>query len=209
MQLSIAWIIFAYLCGSVSSAIIICKLMGLPDPRSTGSKNPGTTNVLRIGGKIPAALTLLFDAFKGFAPVMLAHLFGIEHQWLAWVAVAAIIGHLFPVFFKFQGGKGVATMLGVLLGLSWLLALAAIVTWLLIAALFRYSSLAALVATILTPAYAYWFTDKTYLLPLSIIAIIIILRHYQNIQRLCAGTESRIGQKKENSSSDDHKGSTK
>ncbi len=195
MQSTIIMIIIAYLFGSVCSAIIICKIMRLPDPRSTGSHNPGTTNVLRIGGKLPAGLTLLFDVLKGLLPVLIAKYIGVLHQALAWVALAAVLGHLLPVFFKFKGGKGVATMLGVLLGLSWQLALMVIGTWLIVAAIFRFSSLAAIVATLLTPAYAFWFADKSFVIPLTLLAVIIVLRHYENIKRLLAGTEGRIGKK--------------
>lgn len=195
MQLGILFIVLGYLLGSISSAIIICRLMGLADPRSTGSNNPGTTNVLRIGGKFPAILTLLFDALKGFIPVLVAVLIGVKHQWLAWIALAAILGHMFPVFFKFKGGKGVATMLGALLGLAWPLGVLVIATWLVVALIFRYSSLAALVATVLAPVYAFYLFDKAYTIPLAIMALIVVIRHHENIRRLVTGQESRIGKK--------------
>ena len=186
------FIILAYFVGSVSSAIIVCKIMGLTDPRTSGSKNPGTTNVLRIGGKKAAVLTLLGDALKGFIPVIAAKLLGVSGIYLGFVAFAAFIGHLFPIWFRFQGGKGVATSLGVGLALSWLLGVMMLVTWLLMVVIFRYSSLAALVAAALTPIYSYYFIHPAYLSPICLMSIILILRHRSNIKRLVKGEESKI-----------------
>jgi len=191
----ITFIIFlaiGYVVGSLSSAIIVCKLLGLPDPRTTGSQNPGTTNVLRLGGKVPAAITLVGDIFKGILPVMLAKAFGIHGVMLGLIGVAALIGHIYPVFFGFKGGKGVATALGACIGLSLGLGVAMLVTWLIVAVVFRYSSLAALIAAVLAPIYAAIFTQWGYFLPVLIITAILIWRHLDNIKRLRAGTETKI-----------------
>ena len=191
----IAVIIFgviAYLIGSLSSAIIVCKLLNLPDPRTQGSMNPGTTNVLRIGGKTPALITLAGDILKGFLPVLVCHLVGISGFFLGLIAVAAFLGHLYPVFFKFQGGKGVATAAGVILALSPIVGIAAIISWLLVAVIFHYSSLAALVSAIATPIFMLFLGDKAYLLPTLIITAMLIWNHRDNIQRLCSGSESKI-----------------
>lgn len=187
---SISLIIFAYLLGSVSAAIITCKVMGLPDPRTTGSNNPGATNVMRIGGKKAAVITLLGDMLKGLLPVLIARLFTAEELTLAVVAVAAFLGHLYPVFFGFKGGKGVATSLGAIAGVSWPVALAMIVTWLIVAYGFKISSMAALVASALSPFYFWWFSGSmTYMITGTFIAILLIWRHRSNIQRLLEGTE--------------------
>lgn len=166
--------------------------MGLPDPRKEGSGNPGTTNVLRIGGKIAALLTLFGDALKGAIPVIIAHLFHVEGLLLGFVAVAAVLGHLYPIFFKFKGGKGVATFFGTMFALSLPLGIAIVVTWLIIALLFRYASLSALIATILSPVYAVIFKEYYYLAPIIVIALLIIWKHHGNIKRLRFGTESKI-----------------
>lgn len=190
-------IIGAYLIGSLASAIIVCHIMGLPDPRGQGSGNPGATNVLRIGGKKAAAITLLGDLIKGLLPVVLAHLLGLPDWAIATTACAAFLGHLFPIFFGLQGGKGVATAFGAGLGLSLWAALLALLTWLIMAAVFRISSLAALTAAVLTPAYLWLLTEPAeYAVAMSVMAILLIIRHRANIQRLLAGTESRIGSKK-------------
>lgn len=192
MLLSVIFIIIAYLLGSLSSAIIYCRLAGLPDPRTQGSKNPGTTNVLRLGGKKAAAITLLGDMLKGFIPVLFASAFTLNHLTLGLVALAAFIGHLFPVFFKFQGGKGVATFFGVLLALNWLLGIIALATWLITAFLFRYSSLAALVAAGLTPLYCLFLGLTHYLPVITLIALILIGFHHENIKSLLQGKEDKI-----------------
>jgi glycerol-3-phosphate acyltransferase PlsY len=190
-------ILAAYCLGSISFAIVVSKLMRLPDPRSYGSKNPGATNVLRTGKKAAAVLTLAGDAGKGWLAV-----------WLAWqlggdvpaAGIAVFLGHLYPVFHRFKGGKGVATAAGVLFGFSLWLGLATLATWIVIALLSRYSSLASLVAALLAPLYA-WFLglDELFLVVLVTIGLLLIWRHRGNISRLIAGTESRLGQKKASS----------
>lgn len=195
--LDILLILGAYLLGSLSTAIILCRLMGLPDPRTQGSGNPGATNVLRFGGKRLAVLTLLGDLVKGLIPVLVARAFTADPTVLAAVAFAAFLGHLFPVFFGFKGGKGVATALGVLLGLSWPVAVAALLTWLAMAALFRYSSLSALTAATLAPVYMWWLNGQQPFIVMAIgLSAILLWRHRANIQRLLAGQESKIGKKK-------------
>jgi len=185
-----------YLAGSLASAIIVCRLMGLPDPRQGGSGNPGATNVLRLGGKKAAALTLVGDTLKGVAPVAIAHLLQLPPWSVALTALAAFLGHLYPVFFRFQGGKGVATALGATAALSWPVGIAFTITWLAVAAGLRYSSLASLLATAASPVFAIVLTaNRTNAVVLCIIAIFIFWRHRQNIARLRAGTEGRIGQK--------------
>lgn len=183
----------AYLIGSVSSAIIICRLMGLPDPREQGSGNPGATNVMRIGGKKAAGITLLGDMLKGLIPVYGANLFGVPIELLAATGLAAFIGHLYPVFFGFKGGKGVATTIGVLLGYSWFLGLAFVATWLLIYKISKISSLSALIAAVLAPAYAWFILGSPTLVEASALMTAVLLwRHKSNIQRLLAGEEAAI-----------------
>lgn len=187
----------AYLFGSISSAIIVCKLMGLPDPRSTGSRNPGATNVLRIGGKKAALITLLGDMLKGVIPVLAAIWWGFDSLGVSLVLLGAFLGHLFPIFFRFEGGKGVATALGGLLALYWPIGLSWIATWLVMAIVFRYSSLAAITASLLVPFYTWFFTHNlTYVVTISVMSLILILRHHSNIKKLWRGEESKIGKKK-------------
>lgn len=198
--------IAAYLIGSLSFAVIVSRTMGLSDPRTYGSKNPGATNVLRSGSKAAAIVTLLLDAFKGWLPVMLVRWFGESYGLgdgtIALVGLAAFLGHLFPVFFRFAGGKGVATALGVLLATSWILGLATGVTWLVIAYAFRYSSLASLVAAVFAPVYYVfgdglaWAMDKSIVLSTALMSLLLIWRHTENISRLVKGTESKLGSKK-------------
>ena len=195
MMQSLTLTIFAYLLGSISTAIIVCKMMNLPDPRTLGSKNPGATNVLRIGGKKAAALTLLGDFLKGLIPVLIAIAFGMDDRTLAMVGFAAFLGHLYPLFFGFVGGKGVATAFGVILGLSWQLALVAIGTWLLIAKVFKISSLAALIAASITP-FVGWLAfdmDPNITIMLGVLSVILIWRHRSNIRNLISGEEGKIG----------------
>ena len=190
----------AYLIGSLSFAVIISRLMGLNDPRTYGSGNPGATNVLRSGNKMAAILTLVFDALKGYVPVLLVVLFGPAHGLgegtAALVGLAAFLGHLWPVFFRFQGGKGVATAAGVLLALNPGLGVATLLSWVLIAAFFRYSSLASLVAAAFAPFYQLliWGVEPALacIVPMS---LLLIWRHEGNIRKLLAGTESKLGQK--------------
>ena len=197
----------AYLVGSLSFAVIVSRLMGLNDPRSYGSKNPGATNVLRSGSKAAAVITLLLDALKGWLPVVLVRWFGkpygLEDGTLALVGLAAFLGHLYPVFFRFQGGKGVATALGVLMGVNEFLGLAVCASWLIIAFFSRYSSLASLVAAVFAPAYYVmgagiaWYLEKPVLMAMVVMAAFLFWRHSQNISRLLKGTESKLGGKKE------------
>ena len=190
---AISLILLAYLLGSISTAIITCRLMGLPDPRTQGSNNPGATNVLRIGGKRAAALTLIGDFLKGLLPVLFGHLLGVEVTVLALIGLAAFLGHLYPVFFRFQGGKGVATALGVILGLSWPVAIAAFLTWLLVAKVFKISSVSALTAAVLTPLYCYLLAPQLeYILLFSILSLLLIWRHRSNIRKLLSGEEKRV-----------------
>jgi glycerol-3-phosphate acyltransferase PlsY len=180
----------AYLIGSISSAIIICRLMGLPDPREQGSGNPGATNVMRIGGKKAAGITLFGDTLKGWFPVYVAYVMGLPAELIAATGVAAFMGHLYPVFFGFKGGKGVATSVGVLLGFSWLLGFAFMATWFLIYKLGKISSLSALVASSLSPIFA-WFIvgDQAIVAASALMMIFLLWRHKSNIQRLLAGEE--------------------
>ena len=194
--LEIALIVLAYLLGSISAAIITCRLMGLPDPRTTGSKNPGATNVLRFGNKKAAALTLFGDFLKGLVPVLIGRLLEVGPQELALIGMAAFLGHLYPIFFGFQGGKGVATAFGVILGLSWQVALAAILTWLIIAKVFKISSLAALIAAVLTPLYCWLLAPQIeYMIMLAVLSLILIWRHRSNIRNLLSGSEGKITNK--------------
>ncbi|MEE4376245.1 MAG: glycerol-3-phosphate 1-O-acyltransferase PlsY [Candidatus Competibacteraceae bacterium] len=194
MLSDIFFVVLAYCAGSVSTAIIVCRLLSLPDPRQQGSGNPGATNVLRLGGKKAAAITLAGDCLKGLLPVWLATLVGVSEWGLAGTALAAFLGHLYPVFFGFQGGKGVATAFGVLLGLSWQAGLAVLVTWLSVFALTRISSLAALTAATLAPIYLWWFQlPVAYIVVLLPMVGLLIWRHQSNIRNLLAGTESKFG----------------
>jgi glycerol-3-phosphate acyltransferase PlsY len=189
-------VLVAYLLGSVSSAIIVCRLAGLPDPRSGGSGNPGATNVLRLGGKKLAVVTLAGDLLKGLLPVLVARLLDVPPAQMALVGLAAFFGHLYPLFFRFQGGKGVATALGVLIGLDWVVGLATVGTWLAVAVASRYSSLSALVATALAPAWVAWrFGALEPAVACAVMTLLLFWRHAGNIRRLLAGEEPKIGQK--------------
>jgi len=186
----------AYLLGSISSAILVAKIMGLPDPRNSGSGNPGATNILRIGSKTAAAITLLGDLLKGVVAIVVTRAITDDPLVFALVAVAVFLGHLYPVFFGFKGGKGVATALGVYLALAPWLGLALVVTWLLMAATTKYSSAAALVAAALSPVYVWFWLDNTAMFLASItMAALLIWRHQANIKRLIDGTETKIGNK--------------
>lgn len=182
----------AYLIGSLSSAIILCKLAGLPDPRLQGSGNPGATNVLRIGGKKLAATVLIIDVVKGILPVVIAILLDLDTTWLAATAFAAFLGHLYPVFFDFKGGKGVATALGGFLALSPPLAGSILVTWLLVFVISRISSLSAITAAALTPVYSLWLIDSINARwIIFVMAVMLLFRHRGNIQRLLSGEEGK------------------
>lgn len=196
MITSLIAILIAYLFGSISSAIIVCKLMGLPDPRNEGSRNPGATNVLRIGGKKAAIITLLGDVIKGVIPVLAAKWYGLDTLTLSCVAFAAFFGHLYPIFFRFEGGKGVATALGCLIALSWPASCAFMATWLVMALAFRYSSLSSLTASILAPVYVWYFTNLDYTISMCLMSVLLIYRHRNNIRNLLTGKESKIGAKK-------------
>lgn len=189
-------ILLAYLFGSISTAVVVCRLAGLPDPRTQGSKNPGATNVLRLGGRKVAAMTLGGDVAKGMVPVLIARAVSDDPTVLSLVSLAAFLGHLFPVFFGFKGGKGVATALGVLLGLSWPVALATLATWLLVAAALRISSLAAIITAVLTPVYMWAIEPQLhYLAMTTVMSALLLWRHRSNIDKLMAGEEKRIGEK--------------
>jgi len=198
-----AAVLAAYLIGSLSFAVIVSRLMGLNDPRSYGSKNPGATNVLRSGNKLAAVATLLLDAVKGWLPMALVQwqgaAYGLGDGALAAVGLAAFLGHLFPVFFSFKGGKGVATAAGVLFGVHWLLGLACMGTWALVAYVSRYSSLSALSCAVLAPLYyvlgdrGLWYVDRSVLLMLVLMGALLIYRHKENISKLLQGKESKLG----------------
>lgn len=194
MTTALLAMLIAYLFGSISSAIVVCRLMHLPDPRSHGSKNPGATNVLRLGGKRAAIITLLGDALKGVVPVVIGRLLGLDELMLTLVAFFAFIGHLFPVFFGFEGGKGVATFIGTLLVLCWPVGVAWVAVWMIMAAFFRYSSLSAITASVLTPLFFWFFTlDAGATGVMAVICLILIYRHKKNITKLMSGTEGKIG----------------
>jgi glycerol-3-phosphate acyltransferase PlsY len=204
---SILAAIAAYLIGSLSFAVIVSRLMGLKDPRTFGSRNPGATNVLRSGNKAAAVVTLLLDAVKGLLPVLLVKWFGkpygMEEGTMAMCGLAAFAGHLWPVFFRFKGGKGVATFIGVVFGIDLVLGLATAATWLIIAFFFRYSSLASLVSAAFALAYyllgnrVQWYADARIGLALFAMAMLLGVRHRENISRLLQGKESKLGAKKE------------
>jgi glycerol-3-phosphate acyltransferase PlsY len=186
--------LLAYLLGSVSSAVVIARIMGLQDPRDVGSGNPGATNILRYGGKVAAILTLAGDILKGVIAVLIARALTTDDVIIALTGFAAFLGHLFPVFFGFRGGKGVATALGVWFALSPPVGLALLATWVLMAVLFRYSSLAALTASVAAPLYVAWLAPGLpYLATMMVMSAILVFRHRSNIRNLLAGTETKIG----------------
>ncbi len=198
----IAFAVFGYLLGSLPFAVIVSRAFGIADPRTFGSKNPGATNVLRSGNKAAAVLTLLGDAAKGWFAMWLAQKVGASDTAIAATGLAAFLGHVFPLFLGFKGGKGVATAVGVLLGFHWALALIATATWLFVALVTRRSSLAALVAAAVAPFAAWWLSGRAdsalpmpMVLPIAAMSLLLVWRHQENIKRLLAGTESRIGKK--------------
>ncbi|MDR5616385.1 glycerol-3-phosphate 1-O-acyltransferase PlsY [Arsenophonus sp.] len=189
--IALGMIIFAYLCGSISSAVLICRLIVLPDPRRHGSENPGATNVLRIGGKAAALAVLICDILKGMIPVWLAYYLNIPPFYLGIIAIAACLGHIYPIFFGFKGGKGVATAFGSIVAIGWGLSGVVAGTWLLTVLLSRYSSLGAIVTALLAPFYVWWFKPE-FTFPVAMLSCLILFRHHDNIQRLWRGQESRI-----------------
>lgn len=192
-MIEIFLIISAYVLGSISSAIIVCKALGLADPRQEGSKNPGATNVLRIGGKKAAAIVLAGDALKGFVPVFFTHCYLDNPLLTGIVALSAFLGHLWPIFFQFQGGKGVATFFGGLYGINLVFGLVCSLVWILSAALFKYSSLAALISAFIAPILALiWLPDKIWL-PVLVMSVLLFYRHSENLKRLLSKQESKIG----------------
>lgn len=197
MIISVTLVVLAYLFGSVASAIIVCRLVGLDDPRVAGSGNPGTTNVMRLHGKKLAFITLAGDVLKGVIPVLLAVFLQQSGLIIATCGLAAFTGHLFPVFFHFKGGKGVATLIGVLIASDWLLGLAYVLTWLTGALLFRYSSLSALIAAAMMPIYS-WFIlqDTAFLFCHGLMSVLLFWRHQSNIRNLLSGKEDKLGKKK-------------
>ena len=189
----ISAIILAYLSGSLCAAVIVCKLFGLSDPRDAGSNNPGATNVLRLHGKKYAIMVLVADMLKATLPIAIAHLMNLAPVYLAWMGLAAVLGHMYPIFFKFKGGKGVATTLGAYLGINPLLGFIALLLWVVIAKLKGYSSLASLSTAIAVPFIALGFyQDTSILYPLLSISVLVIAKHHENIQRLIHGEESKI-----------------
>jgi acyl phosphate:glycerol-3-phosphate acyltransferase len=195
--LNLLYALFGYLLGSLSTSIITCKLMGLPDPRTVGSNNPGATNVLRSGGKKAAAITLIGDMLKGVLPVLIVISLDASPMAIAITGLSAFLGHVFPVYYQFKGGKGVATLLGVLLGTSWMAGLGTIAVWLLVAFTLKYSSLSALVAALLAPVQIWYFTGSTEMtICTALMSLILFWRHKSNIQNLLSGKENKIGVKK-------------
>jgi glycerol-3-phosphate acyltransferase PlsY len=193
MILSFVLPVLGYLCGSLASAVIVCRLMKLPDPRKEGSGNPGATNVLRLGGKKAAALTLAGDVLKGLVPVLVAQFITGSATILASTAVATVVGHMYPIFFQFKGGKGVATAFGAVAALVYPVALFMVAVWVLAAMATRYASLASMAAAVAAPLFALLFIQQLdYVLALAVIAALLVYRHRENIQRLRDGTENEI-----------------
>jgi acyl phosphate:glycerol-3-phosphate acyltransferase len=196
--LTIFMILAAYLAGSISSAVLVCRLRGLPDPRTQGSGNPGATNVLRIGGASSAAMVLFFDMLKGALPAYIAYVLGIDAISLGLIAIAACLGHIFPIFFGFKGGKGVATAFGAMAPIGEDLALCLLGTWLLLVLLTRYSSLAAIITALLAPLFTWWLDDR-FTIAVAMLATLILIRHKDNVRRLLRGEEAKISRKKNRS----------
>lgn len=202
---ALGMIIFAYLCGSISSAILVCRIAGLPDPRENGSGNPGATNVLRIGGRGAALAVLVFDVLKGMIPVWLAYKLNLPPLYLGLTAIAACLGHIYPVFFHFRGGKGVATAFGAIAPIGWDLTGLMTGTWLLTVLLSGYSSLGAIVSALIAPFYVWWFKPQ-FTFPVAMLSCLILMRHHDNIQRLWRGQEGKIWKKlRKNKATDENK----
>lgn len=194
-MIAVLMLVLAYLLGSISSAILVSRLFKLPDPRLNGSNNPGATNVFRLGGALPACLVLVFDILKGTIPVWGAYFLKLDPLMLGLIGVAACLGHMFPIFFNFKGGKAVATAFGTLLPIGLTLGGLLISTWVAVVSLTRYSSLGALVAVALAPLYTWWI-KPLYTLPVTFLTVLIIIRHHANIKRLFSGDEPKVGDKK-------------
>ncbi|USD64918.1 glycerol-3-phosphate 1-O-acyltransferase PlsY [Vibrio sp. SCSIO 43136] len=192
--IALIMIVAAYLLGSISSAVLICRLFGLEDPRNTGSKNPGATNVLRSGSKLAAALVLFFDMLKGTIPVWLSWYLKVDEVLLGLIAIAACLGHMYPLFFHFKGGKGVATAIGAMAPMGLDLTGMLMGCWLLVVGITRYSSFAAIATSLVAPLFTWWVRPE-FTLPVSMLCCLIILRHHQNIRRLFEGTEPKVGKK--------------
>lgn len=192
-------IIGAYFLGSISSAVLICRLFNLPDPRESGSHNPGATNVLRTGNKPAAMLVFVLDIAKGMLPVWGSYFIGVEPLYLGLIGIAACLGHIYPIFFHFQGGKGVATALGAIAPIGWELSAMMFTTWLVVVLTTRYSSLAAIISALLAPFYT-WMIKPHYTLPVAMLCCLILFRHQENIKRLYRGIEPKVGEKLKRSS---------
>ena len=196
-MMNVIYLLFSYLIGAISFGIVISHIFSLPDPRTIGSKNPGATNVLRTGKKLAALLTLLGDALKGALTVGLAQYFELPSLIVGFIAIATLIGHVFPIYYGFKGGKGVATAAGILFMFSWVMGLIVLAIWLGVFFIWRYSSLAAIIAASLSPVIGFFYKIDFYeLIATSIIALILILRHVENMKRLIDGTESGFKDKK-------------
>ncbi|MBE2895765.1 glycerol-3-phosphate 1-O-acyltransferase PlsY [Pasteurellaceae bacterium HPA106] len=188
---ALAYMLFAYLVGSISSAIIVCRLLKLPDPRTSGSHNPGATNVLRIGGKGPALVVLVFDMLKGMLPVWAGYYLGLSQFELGMVALCACLGHIFPLYYRFRGGKGVATAFGAIAPIGWVVAGSMLGTWLVVFILSGYSSLSAIVTALVVPFYVYFFKPE-FTFPVALVCCLLIYRHHDNVQRLWRGQEDKM-----------------
>ena len=189
-------LIIAYLLGSVNSALLVCRWLSLPSPKTHGSHNPGATNVLRIGGKKAGGLTLAGDVLKGVIPVLIGHLLHLPYLSLCWIAFFAVLGHVYPLFFNFKGGKGVATAIGTSFAIHPFLGASVGLTWAVIAFVSRYSSLASICAILMLPVYGYLLLNALTIVPLGFLAVLILIKHQQNFKRLLAGTESKLGAKR-------------
>ncbi|NBI13854.1 glycerol-3-phosphate 1-O-acyltransferase PlsY [[Haemophilus] felis] len=185
------YMIFAYLLGSISSAVLFCRLAGLPDPRTQGSNNPGATNVLRIGGKLVALSVLIFDVLKGALPVWLGYYLQFSHFELGMIALAACLGHIFPIFFKFKGGKGVATAFGAIAPIGWSVMGVMLGCWLMVFLISGYSSLSAVITALVIPFYVWWFKPE-FTFPVALVCCLLVYRHHENIQRLWRGQEDKM-----------------
>lgn len=191
---SLFYMLFAYLLGSISSAILLCRIVGLPDPRVAGSHNPGATNVLRLGGKWVALIVLIFDILKGMLPVWGGYYLGLTHFELGMVALGACLGHIFPIFFKFKGGKGVATAFGAIAPIGWGVDILMFGTWSVVFLLSGYSSLSAVITAIVMPFYVWWYKPE-FTFPVALVCCMLIYRHHDNIQRLWRNQEDKVWNK--------------